>query len=80
MVSPGALSTLGTSRDKIILGDENLAERLDIEMGALRSGIDGAEVPSQEMLDAAVTMGFDIKKIQAFGVLPVSYEDRVRTD
>ncbi len=56
------------------------AQRLDIEMGALRGGIDGAEVPSQEMLDAAVSMDFSIKKIQAYGVLPVDYEGRVRTD
>ncbi len=56
------------------------AERLDIEMGALRGGIDGAEVPSQEMLDAVISMNCSIKKIQAFGVLPVDYEDRVRID
>ena len=56
------------------------AERVDIEMGALRGGIDGAEVPSQEMLDAAISMGYSIKKIQAFGVLPVEYENMVRTE
>lgn len=56
------------------------AQRLDIEMGALRGGIDGTEVPSQEMLDAAFSMGFSIKKIQAFGVLPIGYEGRVRSD
>ena len=74
---------------KIILGalrprgseeSSGKAERLDIEMGALRGGIDGAEVPSQEMLDAAISMDYFIKKIQAFGVLPVEYESRVRTD
>ncbi len=70
---------------KIILGalrprGGGKAERVDIEMGALRGGIDGAEVPSQEMLDAVISMGYSVKKIQAFGVLPVDYEDRVRTE
>ncbi len=54
--------------------------RLDIEMGALRAGIDGAEVPSQEMIDAAISMGHSIRRIQAFGVLPVEYEERVRQE
>jgi len=56
------------------------AERVDIELGALRGGIDGAEVPSQEMQDAVNSMGYSVKKVQAFGVLPVDYENRVRTD
>ncbi len=56
-----------------------MQERLDIEIGALDGGIDGAEVPSKEMLAEAISRGFEIKKIQAYGVLPVDYEDRVRT-
>ena len=77
---PDAKIILGALRPR---GSEKFggkAERLDIEMGALRGGIDGAEVPSQEMLDAAISMNYSIKKIQAFGVLPVDYEDRVKTE
>lgn len=54
-------------------------ERLDIEIGALDGGIDGAEVPSKEMLVEAMSRGLAIKKIQAFGVLPAGYEQLVRT-
>jgi uncharacterized radical SAM superfamily protein len=76
-------------KTKIILGalrprgSEQLgkiAERVDVEIGALEGGIDGAEVPSKEMLADAVSRGFEIKKIQAYGVLPIEYEKRVRTD
>lgn len=77
---PDVKIILGALRPR---GSEELggkAERLDIEMGALRGGIDGAEVPSQEMLDKVVSIGYSVKKIQSFGVLPVDYEGRVRTD
>jgi uncharacterized radical SAM superfamily protein len=57
-----------------------IAERVDIEIGALEGGIDGAEVPSKEMLADAISRGFEIKKIQAYGVLPIEYESRVRTE
>jgi len=56
-----------------------MRERLDIELGALDGGIDGAEVPSKEMLAEAVSRGCEIKRVQAYGVLPVEYEARVRT-
>ncbi len=77
---PNIKIILGALRPRGSEKSSGKAERLDIEMGALRGGIDGAEVPSQEMLDAVISMGFSIKKIQAFGVLPVGYEGRVRTD
>jgi hypothetical protein len=54
-------------------------ERLDIEIGALDGGIDGAEVPSQDMLVEAMSRGRTVRKIQSFGVLPVAYEKLVRT-
>lgn len=74
-------------KTKIILGalrprgselKGGMRERLDIEIGALDGGIDGAEIPSKEMLAEAVSRGFDIMKIQAYGVLPTEYEGRVR--
>lgn len=77
---PGAKIILGALRPRGSEEKGGKVERLDIEMGALRGGIDGAEVPSQEMLDAVISMNFSIKKIQAFGVLPTEYESRVRTD
>ncbi len=76
-------------KTKIILGalrprgseiKGGMEQRLDIEIGALDGGIDGAEVPSKEMLAEAIARGFNIKRIQAYGVLPLEYEDRVRTD
>jgi hypothetical protein len=76
-------------KTKIILGalrprgselKGNLEKRLDIEIGALEGGIDGAEVPSKEMLAEVLSRGFKVKKIQAYGVLPVEYEDRVRSE
>jgi uncharacterized radical SAM superfamily protein len=76
-------------KTKIILGalrprgseqKGRIAERVDIEIGALEGGIDGAEVPSKEMLADAISRGFEIKKIQSYGVLPIEYENRVRTE
>ncbi|MDO9537734.1 MAG: radical SAM protein [Thermoplasmata archaeon] len=76
-------------RTKIILGalrprgsesKGRITERVDIEIGALDGGIDGAEVPSKEMLAEVVSRGFEIKKIQAYGVLPVEYENRVKIE
>ena len=68
---------------KLILGSlrprGNIKERLDIEIGALDGGIDGVEVPSREMLAEAGKRGMRIKRIEAYGVLPMEYEGRVIT-
>lgn len=76
-------------RTKLILGalrprgselKGRLAERVDIELGAMEGGIDGAEVPSKEMLADAVSRGREIRRIRAFGVLPAEYENRVSAE
>ncbi|MBA3045940.1 MAG: radical SAM protein [Candidatus Thermoplasmatota archaeon] len=77
---PDAKIILGALRPRGSEEKGGKVERLAIELGALRGGIDGAEVPSREMLDAAMSMGMAINKIQAYGVLPVDFEKRVRTE
>lgn len=79
-IFPDSKIILGALRPRGSEFKSRLVERLDIEIGALDGGIDGAEVPSKEMLVEAMARGYQIKKIQSFGVLPVSYENRVRTD
>jgi len=68
---------------KIILGSlrprASLESRFDIELGALDGGVDGIEVPSNELLAEAGRRGLEIRRIEAYGVLPVEYEERVRT-
>lgn len=51
--------------------------RTEIEFGALAGGIDGAEVPSAELLAAVKKRGYKVNKINAYGVLPIEYEERV---
>jgi hypothetical protein len=79
-VFPTTKIILGALRPRGSEFKSRLAERIDIEIGALDGGIDGAEVPSKEMLVEAMARGYQIKKIQSFGVLPVSYENKVRSD
>ena len=67
---------------KIILGalrprDAGSDHRFEIELGALDGGVDGMEVPSSALLAEAEKRGYSIKKIDAFGVLPIEYEDRL---
>lgn len=68
---------------KIILGSlrprASLESRFGIEIGALDGGVDGVEVPSNELLVEVKLRGLAVKKIEAYGVLPVEYESRVRT-
>jgi uncharacterized radical SAM superfamily protein len=68
---------------KIIMGSlrprASLESRLDIEINALDGGVDGIEVPSNELLTEVRNRGMKVKKIEAYGVLPVEYEERVRT-
>lgn len=68
---------------KIILGSlrprASVDSRFDIELAALDGGVDGIEVPSSELLAEVKCRGLSIKRIEAYGVLPVEYENRVRT-
>jgi lipoyl synthase len=76
-------------KTKIILGalrprsstrnDPNKQIRYGLETEALEAGVDGMEVPSNEIMDQARRKGMRIKRIEAYGVLPIDYEDRVET-
>ncbi len=60
--------------------DPNKQVRIELERAALDNGINGIEIPSNEIVRTALERGFSIKNIQAYGVLPVEYEDRVETE
>ncbi len=51
--------------------------RFEIELGALDGGIDGIEHPSSAILAEAEERGLAVRKIGAYGVLPVEYESRL---
>jgi len=68
----GALRPRGTGRES---GRE---AREALELAALRGGVSGAEVPSTRMLTEVRAMGLRVKRIEAFGVLPETYEGRVK--
>lgn len=68
----GALRPRGTGAEAGKSGREGL------EMAALRGGISGAEVPSNAMLAEIRSMGYKIKRVESFGVLPEAYEERVK--
>jgi len=60
------------------LGKNAREAREALENAALKGGISGVEVPSSSMLREIRGMGFRIKRIEAYGVLPEEYEDRVK--
>jgi len=60
--------------------DPNKEVRYSLEKAALENGINGIEIPSQEIMRIALEKGMVIKNIQAYGVLPEEYEDRVDTE
>lgn len=51
--------------------------RLDIEIAALHNGIDAVEIPSPPFIRIMKERGIRLKRIEAFGVLPEEYEDRI---
>lgn len=57
--------------------DPNKELRYNIEKFALDSGITRMELPSDEIIETIKKRGFRIKRINAYGVLPEEYEDRV---
>ena len=77
---PSTKLILGALRPRGSESKGGMADRVDIEIGALDGGIDGAEVPSKEMLVEAIARGREIRKIQAYGVLPIEFENRVKID
>lgn len=76
---PNTKMILGALRPRGSEGKGTKESRFKIELGALDGGLDGAEVPSSFMLAEVKDRGHEIKRIEAFGVLPVDYEARVRT-
>ena len=59
--------------------DPNKNVRVALEKAALENGIDGIEIPSREIMVTARKNGQKIKRVDAYGVLPLEYENRVKT-
>ncbi len=56
-------------------GDRNT--RLEIELAALNNGMNAIEVPSPMLLRVLKERGYRLKRIEAYGVLPEDYEERI---
>jgi uncharacterized radical SAM superfamily protein len=69
---------LGALRPRGTGAEAGKSAREGLEMAALRGGISGAEVPSNSMLAEIRALGYKIKRIEAYGVLPEEYENRVK--
>lgn len=61
---PEATLALGCMRPRGI-------ERVEIELQALRSGIDRVEIPEQRTIEAARAMGLDVKRLDACCAVPI---------
>jgi len=57
----------------------NQEERIAMEIAALDAGISGIEMPSTALVREAKNRGFKIKHVEAYGVLPLEYEKRVKS-
>jgi hypothetical protein len=67
---PGATLALGCMRPRGV-------ERVEIELQALRSGIDRVEIPQQRTIEAARAMGLNIKRLEACCAVPIEKFDGV---
>ena len=70
---------LGALRPRGASTGVNHRERVAIELAALDGGITGIEMPSSIFLDVAEKRGWRIRHVEAYGVLPLECEDRVKT-
>jgi len=61
---PEATLALGCMRPRGV-------ERVEIELQALRSGIDRVEIPEQRTIEAARAIGLDIKRLDACCAVPI---------
>jgi uncharacterized radical SAM superfamily protein len=75
---PDTKIILGALRPRGTGAEAGKSAREGLEMAALRGGISGVEVPSNNMLAEIRSMGYKIKRIEAYGVLPEEYEGRVK--
>lgn len=70
---------LGALRPRSPATGVNHDERVRMEIAALDGGISGIEMPSKEFLQEAKRRGWRIRHVEAYGVLPIDYEERVHT-
>jgi len=75
---PDTKIVLGALRPRGTGAEAGKGAREGLEMAALRGGISGAEVPSSAMVAEIRAKGYKIKRIEAYGVLPEGYEERVK--
>ena len=77
---PGTKLILGALRPRSSTrNDPNKLVRTELEKSAFNNGIDGIEIPSNDVLDIAHYRGYRIKKINSYGVLPIEMEKYVDT-
>jgi hypothetical protein len=67
---PNATLALGCMRPRDI-------ERVEIELQALRSGIDRVEIPERRTIEAARAMGLNVKRLEACCAVPIEKFDEV---
>jgi len=70
---------LGALRPRSPTTGVNHDERVRMEIAALDGGISGIEMPSSEFLREARRRGWRIRHVEAYGVLPIDYEERVKS-
>jgi uncharacterized radical SAM superfamily protein len=69
---------LGAMRPRSSMrNDPNKNIRFEIESTAVDEGVDGIEIPSTKIIKKLQNEKFKLKKIEAYGVLPVEYEEKV---
>lgn len=75
---PNAPLVLGSLRPRSSgRNDPDKEARYGIERAAIDNGITGIEIPSLAAIEYLKERGYRIKRINAYGVLPIEYEDKV---
>jgi hypothetical protein len=57
--------------------DPNQNIRYEIELTAVKAGVNGIEIPSTKIINYLKENEIKLKKIEAYGVLPIEYEERI---
>lgn len=69
---------LGAMRPRSSMrNDPNKNIRYEIESAAVEAGIDGIEIPSPRIIKTLQAEKYKLKRIEAYGVLPIEYEERI---
>jgi len=75
---PNTKLILGAMRPRSSMrNDPNKNIRYEIESAAVEAGVDGIEIPSTRIIKTLQDKKYKLKKIEAYGVLPIEYEERI---